>query len=145
MKVTKKTLGVVVAAALATGVSTAAVARDTVQIAGSSTVLPFASIVAEEFGNTYPQFNTPVVGSGGSGGGLRQFCQGVGENTIDIANASRAIRSGEVASCNENGVNEILEVMFGYDGIVFASRIDRGEFALTPEHVFKAAAAQVTH
>ena len=78
MKVTKKTLGVVVAAALATGVSTAAVARDTVQIAGSSTVLPFASIVAEEFGNTYPQFNTPVVGSGGSGGGLRQFCQGVG-------------------------------------------------------------------
>lgn len=144
MNVTKHTLGVAVVAALAAGVSTAAMARDTVQIAGSSTVLPFASIVAEEFGNTYSQFNTPVVGSGGSGGGLRQFCQGVGENTIDIANSSRAIRSGEVANCNENGVNDILEVMFGYDGIVFASRIDRAEFELTPEHVFKAAAAQVT-
>lgn len=143
MNVTKRTLGVAVAAALATGVSTAAMARDTLQIAGSSTVLPFASIVAEEFGNTYSNFNTPVVGSGGSGGGLRQFCQGVGENTIDIANASRAIRSGEVASCNENGVNEILEVMFGYDGIVFASRLDRAAFELTPEHVFKAAAAKL--
>ncbi|MDP3534670.1 MAG: substrate-binding domain-containing protein, partial [Halomonas sp.] len=144
MNVSKKALGVAIVAALSAGVSSAAMARETVQIAGSSTVLPFASIVAEEFGNTYAQFNTPVVGSGGSGGGLRQFCQGVGENTIDIANSSRAIRSGEVANCNENGVNDILEVMFGYDGIVFASRIDRAEFELTPEHVFKAAAAQVT-
>lgn len=144
MNVTQKTLGVAVLAALAAGVSTAASARETVQIAGSSTVLPFASIVAEEFGNTYAQFDTPVVGSGGSGGGLRQFCQGVGENTIDIANASRAIRSAEVASCNEAGVNQILEVKFGYDGIVFASRIDSGSFELMPEHVFKAAAAQVT-
>ncbi|MBE0403720.1 substrate-binding domain-containing protein [Halomonas citrativorans] len=139
----KHTLSVAVVAGLAVGVSSAAMARDTIQIAGSSTVLPFASIVAEEFGNTYSQFNTPVVGSGGSSGGLRQFCQGVGENTIDIANASRSIRSGEVESCAENGVNEILEIQFGYDGIVFASRLDRGEFALTPEHVFKAAAAQL--
>ncbi|CAM3552257.1 substrate-binding domain-containing protein [Halomonas sp. FME1] len=144
MNVAKKTLGVAVVAALATGVSATAMARDTVQIAGSSTVLPFASIVAEEFGDTFSQFGTPVVGSGGSGGGLRQFCQGVGENTIDIANASRAIRSAEVASCNEAGVNEILEVKFGYDGIVFASRLDREAFELTPDHVFKAAAAQVT-
>lgn len=144
MKVTKKTLGVAVVTALAAGVSTAAMARDTIQIAGSSTVLPFSSIVAEEFGNTYSQFNTPVVGSGGTGGGLRQFCQGVGENTIDISNASRAIRSAEQANCNDADVNEILEVKFGYDGIVFASRIDRGTFELTPEHVFKAAAAQVS-
>ncbi|MCP1315134.1 MULTISPECIES: substrate-binding domain-containing protein [unclassified Halomonas] len=143
MNVTKKTLSVAVVAALATGASAAAMARDTIQIAGSSTVLPFASIVAEEFGNTYSQFNTPVVGSGGSSGGLRQFCQGVGENTIDIANASRPIRSSEVESCGENGVNEIIEVKFGYDGIVFASRLDQNEFALTPEFVFKAAAAQV--
>lgn len=143
MHMTNKALSLAVVATLSAGASISAMARDTVQIAGSSTVLPFASIVAEEFGNTYSQFNTPVVGSGGSGGGLRQFCQGVGENTIDIANASRAIRSGEVANCNANGVNDILEVMFGYDGIVFASRIDREEFALTPEHVFKAAAAQI--
>lgn len=139
----KQMLSVAVVAGLAASVSTAAMARDTIQIAGSSTVLPFASIVAEEFGNTYSEFNTPVVGSGGSSGGLRQFCQGVGENTIDIANASRPIRSGEIESCGENGVNEILEIKFGYDGIVFASRLDRAEFALTPEHVFKAAAAQL--
>ncbi|QJQ94922.1 MULTISPECIES: substrate-binding domain-containing protein [Halomonadaceae] len=143
MSFNKRTLGVAVAASLAVGVSTSAMARETIQIAGSSTVLPFASIVAEEFGASFPQFNTPVVGSGGSGGGLRQFCQGVGENTIDIANSSRAIRSGEIENCNANGVNEILEVMFGYDGIVFASRADRGEFVLTPAHVFTAAAAQV--
>src|SRR5688572_9790264 len=74
--------------------------RDTIQIAGSSTVLPFASIVAEEFGAVFPDFNTPVVGSGGSGGGLRQFCEGVGEGTIDIANASRPIKQGEIEACN---------------------------------------------
>ncbi|MDX5432228.1 MAG: substrate-binding domain-containing protein, partial [Halomonas sp.] len=92
MSFKKSTLSMAIAASLAVGFSTAAQARDTIQIAGSSTVLPFASIVAEEFGASFPQFNTPVVGSGGSGGGLRQFCQGVGENTIDIANSSRAIR-----------------------------------------------------
>jgi ABC-type phosphate transport system substrate-binding protein len=69
--------------------------RDTIQIAGSSTVLPFASIVAEEFGAAFPEFKTPVVGSGGTGGGLKQFCEGVGENTIDIANASRKIKDSE--------------------------------------------------
>jgi phosphate transport system substrate-binding protein len=71
--------------------------RDTIQIAGSSTVLPFASIVAEEFGQAFPEYKTPVVGSGGSGGGLRQFCAGVGDNTIDIANSSRRIRAAEIA------------------------------------------------
>ncbi|WP_333607164.1 substrate-binding domain-containing protein [Arsukibacterium sp.] len=117
--------------------------RDTVQVAGSSTVLPFSSIAAEEFGNNFAQFRTPVVGSGGSGGGLRQFCQGVGINTIDIANSSRAIRPAEVDTCKANGVNQIIEVKIGYDGIVFASRIDAGDFKLKPEHVFLAQAAQV--
>ena len=66
-----------IAVAASVGVA-AAQSRDTIQIAGSSTVLPFASIVAEEFGNAFPEFKTPVVGSGGSSGGLRQFCGGVG-------------------------------------------------------------------
>ena len=101
--------------------TTANAARDTIQIAGSSTVLPYASIVAEEFGNTFPQFKTPVVGSGGSSGGLKQFCNGVGDNTIDIANASRQIKSSELAECKKNGVNQVLEIKIGYDGIVFAS------------------------
>ncbi len=117
--------------------------RDTIQIAGSSTVLPFASIVAEEFGAVFPEFNTPVVGSGGSSGGLRQFCQGVGGNTIDIANASRRIRPSEIEACNAAGVNDIREVQIGYDGIVFASSAASGDFALEPVHVYKAIAAQV--
>jgi phosphate transport system substrate-binding protein len=117
--------------------------RDTIQIAGSSTVLPFASIVAEEFGNAFPDFKAPVVGSGGTGGGLKQFCEGVGENTIDIANASRPIKAEEIETCKTNGVTKILEVRFGFDGIVFATSANQGDFALQPVHVYKAIAAQV--
>jgi phosphate transport system substrate-binding protein len=117
--------------------------RDTIQVAGSSTVLPFASIVAEEFGLAFPDFPTPVVGSGGTGGGLRQFCEGTGDSTIDIANASRPITADEIAACAAAGVSQVLEVQFGYDGIVFASRAGQGTFALEPVHVFKALAAQV--
>ncbi len=131
------------ASTIATAISAPAMARETIQIAGSSTVLPFSSIVAEEFGQTFAQFNTPIVGSGGSGGGLRQFCQGVGVNTIDIANSSRPIRPNELENCKSNGVNKVIEVKIGYDGIVFASRHDSGVFALKPEHVFLAGAAQI--
>lgn len=120
-----------------------AASRDTIQIAGSSTVLPFSSIVAEEFGQSFAQFRTPVVGSGGSSGGLRQFCQGVGANTIDIANSSRKIRPSEINACHSNGVKQIIEVKIGYDGIVFASRNDAAVFALQPQHVFLAQAAKV--
>lgn len=143
MKTKLSVLTLSMAAVVSAGASFSVMARDNIQIAGSSTVLPFASIVAEEFGNAFPQFKTPVVGSGGSGGGLRQFCQGVGANTIDIANSSRPIKEGEVESCHKAGVKQIYEVKFGYDGIVFASRADKGAFALTPKHVFAAAAAQV--
>ena len=117
--------------------------RDTIQIAGSSTVLPFASIVAEEFGAAFPEFKTPVVGSGGTGGGLKQFCEGVGENTIDIANASRKIKDSEKEVCTANGVTDIREIQFGYDGIVFASAASGPDFALTPMQVYKAIAAKV--
>ena len=133
------------ASAIAMTASTAvhAQSRDTIQIAGSSTVLPFSSVVAEEFGNNFAQFRTPVVGSGGSSGGLRQFCQGVGASTIDIANSSRKIRPNEVEACKANGVKEIIEVKIGYDGIVFASRTDAAIFKLEPRHVFLAQAAEV--
>jgi len=117
--------------------------RDTIQIAGSSTVLPFASIVAEEFGASFPEFKTPVVGSGGTGAGLKQFCEGVGDNTIDIANASRPINDSEREVCAANGVTDIREVQFGYDGIVFASAATGPDFALTPLQVYKAIAAKV--
>ena len=131
------------AAGALTASAAVAQSRDTIQIAGSSTVLPFASIVAEEFGNAFPEFNTPVVGSGGSSGGLRQFCQGVGDNTIDIANASRSIRESEVAACGDAGVKQIIEVRIGYDGIVFASDASTNHFAFEPKFLYQALAAKV--
>src|SRR5690606_15738028 len=73
--------------------------RDQVKVAGSSTVLPYANIVAERFGKTFSKFKTPIVESGGSGAGLKQFCAGLGDATIDIANASRAIKKEEQAAC----------------------------------------------
>ncbi|NBT30875.1 MAG: phosphonate ABC transporter substrate-binding protein [Rhodobacteraceae bacterium] len=124
------------------GMSTAAFARDNVQVAGSSTVLPYASIVAEAFGENF-DFPTPVVESGGSSAGLKRFCEGVGEETIDVANASRAIKSSEIEACAAAGVTDIMEVRIGYDGIVFASDVNGPEFAFTPDQWFKALAAEV--
>lgn len=123
--------------------ATAAAARDQVQVAGSSTVLPYASIVAEFFGENF-DFPTPVVESGGSSAGLKRFCEGLGENTIDIANSSRQIREGEIAACAANGVTDIIEVRIGYDGIVFASQIDGPAFTeFTPDQWYMAMAAEV--
>ncbi len=121
--------------------ATALSARDQVQIAGSSTVLPYASIVAEAFGEN-TDFPTPVVESGGSSAGLKQFCEGVGTETIDIANASRKIKEKELETCKANGVDAIIEVRIGYDGIVFASDINGNSFAFTPEDWYKALAAE---
>jgi phosphate transport system substrate-binding protein len=120
----------------------AAVARDQVQIAGSSTVLPYASIVAEAFGENF-EFPTPVVESGGSGAGRKKLCEGVGENTIDIANSSSRIKQSDIDLCASNGVTEIQEVRIGYDGIVFASDINGPEFAFTPSDWHNALAAKV--
>ncbi|SMY07413.1 substrate-binding domain-containing protein [Flavimaricola marinus] len=130
------------AMAMTAALTTAAAARDNVQVAGSSTVLPYASIVAEAFGENF-DFPTPVVESGGSSAGLARFCEGVGENQIDIANASRAIREREIEACAANGVTDIIEVRIGYDGIVFASDINGPTFAFTPEHWFNALAPMV--
>ncbi|GGL77768.1 substrate-binding domain-containing protein [Wenxinia marina] len=129
--------------ALALATAAAAQTRDNVQIAGSSTVLPYASIVAEAFGENF-DFPTPVVESGGSSAGLARFCEGVGPNQIDIANASRPIRENEIETCAANGVTEIIEVRIGYDGIVFASQIDGPEFtAFEPSDWFTALAAEL--
>jgi phosphate transport system substrate-binding protein len=121
----------------------AATARDQIQIAGSSTVLPYAKIVAESFGEAFPDFKTPVVESGGSGAGIKQFCEGVGEDKIDIANASRPMKPAELETCKANGVADVQEVRIGYDGIVFASDINGPDFAIEPADIYKALAAQV--
>ena len=120
-----------------------AAARDQIQIAGSSTVLPYAKIVAESFGETFTDFKTPVVESGGSGAGIKEFCKGVGEKTIDIANSSRKMKEDELKSCVDAGVKDVQEVKIGYDGIVFATDIKGPDWALTPVDVYKALAAEV--
>ena len=135
LKLTASTLAITAVTA------TAAAARDNVQIAGSSTVLPYAAIVAESFGENF-DYPTPVVESGGSSAGLKRFCEGVGENTIDIANASRPIKSSELEACAAAGVTDIIEVRIGYDGIVFASDINGNGFAFTAEDWYKALAAE---
>jgi len=134
------TMAAAAAVALTAG---AAAARNQVQVAGSSTVLPYANIVAENFGEVFPEFPTPIIESGGSSGGLREFCRGVGTGFIDIANSSRAIRDREVAACAENGVTEIQEIRIGYDGIVFASDIAGPDFEFQPADWYQAMAAQV--
>jgi len=138
-----KTLKIALAAALAaSALTTVAEARDQIQIAGSSTVLPYASIVAEAFGENF-EFPTPVVESGGSGAGRKKLCEGVGENTIDIANSSSRIKQSDIDLCASNGVTEIQEVRIGYDGIVFASDIEGHSFAFTPADWHSALAAQL--
>ena len=140
MKSLKLTVAALVASAAFAGV---AVARDQVQIAGSSTVLPYAKIVAETFGETFPDFKTPIVESGGSSGGLKEFCKGVGPNTIDIANSSRPIKDSEVEACKAAGVTEIQEVKIGYDGIVFATDSGNADLKLEPKDLDQALAAEV--
>lgn len=120
---------------------TGAVARDQIQIVGSSTVFPFSTAVAERFGQT-TDFATPVVESTGSGGGLKLFCEGVGENTPDITNASRKIKDSEIDTCMANGATPV-EVKIGFDGIVVAGAKSGPQFNVTREQLFLALAKDV--
>lgn len=129
-------------AATVMGIAGVAQARDQIRIVGSSTVYPFASYVAEEFGAT-TEFPTPVIESTGSGGGLRLFCNGLGEGTPDITNASRRMKPSELQRCEENGVTDITEAFIGYDGIAFAQSSSNDSMDVTREQLFLALAAQV--
>ena len=130
-----------VALVMATGAN-AQSARDQISIVGSSTVYPFATVVAEQFGRT-TKFKTPTVESTGSGGGLKLFCSGIGVATPDIANASRRIKSSEVDTCANNGIAEIVEVKIGYDGIVLANSSSADQMSLTTKDIFLALAKEV--
>jgi phosphate transport system substrate-binding protein len=116
--------------------------RDYINIVGSSTVYPFATVVAEQFGKT-TQFKTPKIESTGSGGGLKLFCAGVGVEHPDITNASRRIKQSEYETCAANGVKEIVEVKIGYDGIVLASSKKAAPLKLTRKDIFLALAKDV--
>lgn len=116
--------------------------RDYVYVVGSSTVYPFATVVAERFGRG-SEFKTPKIESTGSGGGLKLFCDGVGVDYPDVTNSSRAIKQSEIDSCAANGVTEIIEVKIGYDGIVFANALESTSFSLSRRDIFLALAKEV--
>jgi phosphate transport system substrate-binding protein len=119
-----------------------AFARDQIRIVGSSTVFPFSTVVAEQFGRS-TTFKTPIVESTGSGGGLKLFCAGVDESTPDIANASRRIKASEVKRCDENGVTDVVEIRIGFDGIVLANSKKSEPLSLTTRQLFMALAREI--
>ncbi|MGD8275084.1 MAG: PstS family phosphate ABC transporter substrate-binding protein [Thiohalocapsa sp.] len=131
-----------VAVVSAATASTGALARDTINIVGSSTVFPFATAVAEQFGNT-TDFPTPKIESTGSGGGMKLFCAGVGVEHPDITNASRRMKVSEFEQCQENGVDEVVEVKIGYDGIAMANSKESDQLELSPRDVWLALAKDV--
>lgn len=122
--------------------SSPAFARDQIRAVGSSTVYPFVSAAAEQFGQG-GKFKTPIVESTGTGGGFKLFCGGVGEDTPDISDASRHITDSEKETCQKNGVNKIIEVPIGYDGIVIANAKGAPEFDLSKKQIFMALARQL--
>ncbi|MEC9066028.1 MAG: substrate-binding domain-containing protein [Pseudomonadota bacterium] len=116
--------------------------RDSIRAVGSSTVYPFAKVVAENFARAHPDFRSPLIESTGTGGGIALFCEGVGPNTPDMVNASRRMKASEFETCQANGVEEIIELQVGLDGIAFASAQGGIMMNLTPEIVYKAIAAR---
>ena len=128
--------------ALALMLSNQSEARDQIKIVGSSTVYPFATVVAERFGKT-SGFKTPVIESTGSGGGLKLFCKGLGTQHPDITNASRRIKMKEVKNCEKNGVKDITEIKIGYDGIAIANAKSGPTFDLTLRDLYLALAKEI--
>ena len=135
------TSSLVVAAAVGSA-AYAQAGRDYISIVGSSTVYPFTTTVAEQFGKG-GKFKTPKVESSGTGGGIKLFCDGVGAQFPDIANASRAIKPSEVDACTKAGVKDIIEVKIGFDGIAIANSKKSPLFKLTRRDLYLALAKTV--
>jgi phosphate transport system substrate-binding protein len=117
-------------------------ARDQIRIVGSSTVYPFATAVAEEFGRS-SKFKTPIIESTGTGGGMKLFCAGVGVQHPDITDASRRIKQTEFDQCAANGITAITELKIGFDGIVIANAKSAPRYKLSLPQLFRALAKQV--
>lgn len=143
MKIQTAVTVATLAVALA-GPAMAQQARDQIRAAGSSTVFPFTTTVAENFARANAgKFKAPIVESIGTGGGIKAFCAGVGTQHPDIANASRAMTKTEFEQCSTNGVKEITEIKIGFDGIVLAAKKGTNFPAVTREHIWKALAKEV--
>ena len=140
----KHKLALAVAATIAlSGAAYAQSARDFISVVGSSTVYPFTTAVAEQFGKANAGFKTPKVESTGTGGGFKLFCGGVGVQHPDVSNASRAIKKSEIETCAKNGVTEIVEINIGFDGIVVASSKKNKPMPLTIKDIWLALAKEV--
>jgi len=122
--------------------SNAQSARDSINIVGSSTVYPFTTTVAEQFGRG-GKFKTPKVESTGTGGGIKLFCNGVGPQFPDVANASRRMRLAELQTCQKNGVKDVVEIKVGYDGIVLAENKGGASLNVTRKDIYLALAKNV--
>lgn len=130
------------ALALSFAITPALAARDTIRIVGSSTVYPFTTAVAEQFGKKTGA-PTPVVESTGTGGGIKLFCAGVGEDTPDAVNASRAIKESELSDCKKNGVSGVTEIKIGYDAIVMAMAKEHEDMSLSTKQIYLALARYI--
>ena len=117
-------------------------ARSQVRGVGSSTVYPFITKAAEEFGRN-GAYKTPIIESTGTGGGFKLFCKAIGTKTPDIANASREIKESERKLCAKNGITNISEIKLGYDGIALATSNDSQNYKLTTKQIFLALAAHI--
>ncbi len=124
------------------GVPVTAAERDYISVVGSSTVYPFATVVAEQFGKT-SNFKTPKIEATGSGGGFKLFCSGIGVKYPDITNSSRRIKKSEVDMCAKNGIMEITEIKIGYDGIVIANSTKAKRMNVSRKGLFLALAKDV--
>jgi phosphate transport system substrate-binding protein len=140
--VVRKLLILAAVSAVAASPAWAQSARDYISVVGSSTVFPFTSTVAEQFGRG-SRFKTPKVESTGTGGGMKLFCSGVGVQHPDVTNASRRMKASELADCRKNGVNDVIEIKIGFDGIVVANAKASPVYKLTRKDIYLALAKQV--
>jgi phosphate transport system substrate-binding protein len=131
-----------IAASLLVLATSPSIARDQIRIVGSSTVYPFATVVAEAFAKS-TGMKTPVIESTGTGGGIKLFCSGVGEDTPDFVNASRKMKRAEFEICQKNGVDEVVEFRLGYDGLTVSSAVGGPDVQFTRKQLFLALAKQV--
>lgn len=139
---TKKLALAAVAAISLMATAGAAQAREQIRIVGSSTVFPFSATVVERFSQT-ANFPAPILESTGTGGGFRLFCTGIGSETPDITGASRAMRASEFDQCQKNGVEQITEILIGYDGLSFAHSKSAPTISLTKAQLWQALAKEV--
>ncbi|MES2136313.1 MAG: substrate-binding domain-containing protein [Pseudomonadota bacterium] len=135
-----KPLGLAATAVIALTISGAAEARTQMRAVGSSTVYPFAKVVAERIARANPRLGTPIIESTGTGAGMKLFCAGVGERFPDVENASRRMKASEAKLCQQNGVTAVTEIQVGIDGISLATSKSTQLQNLTTRDIYAALA-----